>query len=109
MCLCGPQHRADYGGHLVNQKLGRTGLLWQEESFDRIIRDEEHLFNLIRYVGNNPRKAGLPEKQWMRWVHPEWEQQGWGFRDSHEGDSQDGPFRPSRRSLHTFDARNTTG
>lgn len=69
-------------GHSVNQKLGRTGVLWQEESYDRIIRDEEHLFRVIQYIGNNPRKAGLPEENWVRWIHPEWEQLGWGFRDS---------------------------
>jgi hypothetical protein len=66
----------------VNQKLGRTGVLWQEESYDRIIHDEEHLFRVIQYIGNNPRKAGFSEENWVRWVHPEWGQLGWGFRDS---------------------------
>lgn len=32
---------------------------WQYESYDRIIRDEEELFNFRRYIGENPRKAKL--------------------------------------------------
>jgi hypothetical protein len=59
----------------------RHGTLWQEESYDRIVRDEEHLFRVVQYVGNNPGKAGLPREQWHRWVHPDWEAAGWGFRD----------------------------
>jgi REP-associated tyrosine transposase len=27
----------------INQRLGRAGPLWQQESYDRIVRDEEHL------------------------------------------------------------------
>jgi hypothetical protein len=94
---------------LVNPKIGRTGISWQEESFDRIIRDEGHLFQVIRCVGSNPCNAGLPEGQWIRWVHAEWEQAGWGICNSHEGDSEGGPFRRSRRSLHTPGARETSG
>jgi REP element-mobilizing transposase RayT len=65
----------------VNAKLGRSGALWQEESYDRIIRDEEHLFRVVQYIGRNPGKAGLPRHAWIRWIHPEWERAGWGFRD----------------------------
>jgi REP element-mobilizing transposase RayT len=28
--------------------------LWQRESFDRIVRDEEHLFKSLQYIGSNP-------------------------------------------------------
>ena len=65
----------------VNTHLGRKGVLWEQESYDRIIRDEEHLFRVIQYIGRNPAKAGYPREQWVRWIHPEWEQIGWGFRD----------------------------
>ena len=70
-----------YVGHTVNRKLNRNGVLWQEESYDRIIRDEEHLYRVIQYIGANPGKAGLPRAGWLRWIHPDWEQAGWGFRD----------------------------
>ena len=65
----------------VNALLGRSGILWEQESHDRIIRDEEHLFRVVQYIGRNPVKASLPREQWVRWVHTEWEQAGWGFRD----------------------------
>jgi len=71
-----------YVGHMVNQQLRRHGTLWQEESFDRIIRDEEHLFRVVQYIGNNPKKAGFPRDQWHRWIHPDWEAVGWGFRET---------------------------
>ena len=70
-----------YVGNQVNKRLGRQGQLWQQESFDRIVRDEEHLFRIIQYIGNNPAKARLPRDLWHRWLHPDWEAAGWGFRD----------------------------
>ena len=70
-----------YVSYAVNQHLRRRGTLWQEESFDRIIRNEEHLFRVVQYIANNPRKARLPREQWYRWIHPDWEAAGWGFRD----------------------------
>ena len=33
--------------------------LWQEESFDRIVRDEEHLYHCVQYIGSNPARAKL--------------------------------------------------
>jgi hypothetical protein len=65
----------------VNSRLGRSGPLWEQESYDRIIRDEEHLFRVVQYIGQNPAKAGLPSSKWIRWIHPEWERAGWSFRD----------------------------
>ena len=38
----------------VNALLGTTGSLWQQESYDRIVRDEEHLWRVIQYIGRNP-------------------------------------------------------
>ncbi|QEG36478.1 transposase [Bythopirellula goksoeyrii] len=67
----------------INSVLGLSGQLWQEESFDRILRDEEHLWRVVQYIGANPRKAGLEnENAWRRWIHPDWEAAGWGFQDS---------------------------
>ena len=39
---------------LINQGSGRAGVLWQDESYDRTIRDERDLENTIEYVHNNP-------------------------------------------------------
>jgi len=65
----------------VNSLIGRKGRLWEEESYDRIVRDEEHLFRVIQYIGRNGAKAGLPRNRWIRWIHPDWDRNGWGFRD----------------------------
>jgi REP element-mobilizing transposase RayT len=45
--------------HLINQRLGRTGRIWQEESFDRVLRSSEKLDEKIEYVLNNPVRKGL--------------------------------------------------
>jgi REP element-mobilizing transposase RayT len=65
----------------VNTMHGRSGQLWEEESYDRIIRDEEHLFRVIQYIGRNAAKAGLPAAEWVRWIYPVWEEAGWRFQD----------------------------
>jgi hypothetical protein len=43
----------------VNQLAGRTGAVWQRESFDRIIRSDENLTKKREYIFNNPVRAGL--------------------------------------------------
>ncbi len=66
----------------INSALGLSGQLWQEENYDRIVRDEEHLWRVIQYIGANPQKAGLAhENAWRRWILPDWDAAGWGFRD----------------------------
>jgi REP element-mobilizing transposase RayT len=64
----------------LNRRLGLSGALWQEESFDRIIRDEEHLWRVIQYIGRNPAKAGLRPDACGLWIRPEWETLGWQFQ-----------------------------
>lgn len=49
-----------------NLVLGRSGKFWQRESFDRYIRDEKHLLNVIAYILENPVKANLI-KHWKEW------------------------------------------
>jgi REP element-mobilizing transposase RayT len=63
----------------INQAFGLAGAMWQEESFDRIIRDEEHLYRAIAYIGSNPARAGLNAESCLIWIRPEWERLGWGF------------------------------
>jgi REP element-mobilizing transposase RayT len=61
----------------INALVGRSGTLWQEESFNRIIRDEEHLYRCMQYIGRNPRTAGLTGGEFRTWVRPAWEALGW--------------------------------
>ena len=48
-----------YTAHEANKILGRTGDFWMDEYFDRYIRDEKHMNDVINYIDNNPFKAGL--------------------------------------------------
>jgi REP element-mobilizing transposase RayT len=51
-----------YTAHEANKILKRTGDFWQHESFDRYIRNAKHYTNVVRYIENNPVKAGLCKK-----------------------------------------------
>ncbi|HEX8149939.1 MAG TPA: transposase [Pyrinomonadaceae bacterium] len=43
----------------ANKLLRRRGALWQEEYFDRYIRDARHYAQTVAYIEANPVKAGL--------------------------------------------------
>jgi len=43
----------------VNKGLGRKGSLWQDESFDRIIRNAAEYRGAWNYIWQNPIEAGL--------------------------------------------------
>ena len=43
----------------ANAMLGQTGAFWQDESFDREVRNHEEFNKIRRYIENNPAKAGL--------------------------------------------------
>ncbi len=49
----------------VNHALGQSGKLWQREYYDHLIRDGEELERAIRYVIENPAKAGLKNCSWV--------------------------------------------
>jgi REP element-mobilizing transposase RayT len=59
--------------HLINRQLGRGGQVWQEESFDRVLRSSEKLREKIEYIVNNPVRAGIvgrvEDYPWL-WVNP---------------------------------------
>ena len=63
----------------IHDALGGSGELWQQESFDRIIRDVEHLDRVIQYIGRNPMQSHLPRESWHRWIDPTWQAAGWDF------------------------------
>jgi putative transposase len=43
----------------INSLLHREGSLWQRDYFDRLVRDERHFANCVRYIRRNPAKARL--------------------------------------------------
>jgi menaquinone-specific isochorismate synthase/putative DNA methylase len=52
----------------INKRLGRQGTLWQHDSFDRIIRHEEHFVKVVRYIAANPIKANLAQGSYTLWL-----------------------------------------
>ena len=54
-----------FSAQQANKILGRTGQFWQHETFDRYIRNQEHFAAVVRYIENNPVKAGLCERPEM--------------------------------------------
>jgi REP element-mobilizing transposase RayT len=55
----------------INKLSGRTGPVWQDESFDHVLRGDESLRETIEYIRQNPVRKGLVEEpedyQWL-WV-----------------------------------------
>jgi REP element-mobilizing transposase RayT len=56
-----------YTAKEANKLLHRTGGFWQREYYDHLVRNERQLSAYIRYVQDNPRKAGLREWRWV-WI-----------------------------------------
>lgn len=65
----------------VNRHFGRTGKWWQDDYHDRYIRDEAHFHKAVRYIENNPVKAGLvtEPKAWP-WGSAKWRAEGVGLQ-----------------------------
>ena len=54
----------------INKARGTKGALWQDESFDRIVRDYDECLEKWNYIRNNPGKTGLcqvPEEYPFLW------------------------------------------
>lgn len=51
-----------------NRMLGLQGIFWQAESYVHIVRDGAEWERIIRYVLNNPVKAGLVS-EWWEWPY----------------------------------------
>ena len=49
-----------------NLELKRNGSLWQHESYDHVIRNEQELEQTILYILHNPVKANLV-REWKNW------------------------------------------
>jgi REP element-mobilizing transposase RayT len=72
-----------YTSRRINALFGVSGHFWQPESYDRIIRDEEHLYRAIQYIGKNAERAGLRPEDTVTWIRPEWRALGWDFEQTH--------------------------
>jgi REP element-mobilizing transposase RayT len=51
-----------FTAHEINKLLNRKGRVWQDEYYDRVIRDEDEFCEKINSIANNPVKANLTEE-----------------------------------------------
>jgi REP element-mobilizing transposase RayT len=59
--------------HKINRALKRSGHVWQDESFDHVLRSDESLRQKSLYLCDNPVRAGLVERtDDYRWIWREW-------------------------------------
>ena len=60
-----------FTAHRLQRQFGRHGAIWQDEYFDRIVRDEAEFYEKAQYILNNPRKRWpeLEEYAWMRFFY----------------------------------------
>jgi REP-associated tyrosine transposase len=62
--------------HRINKLLHRSGPIWEEESFDHVLRSYESLKLKCEYIRQNPVRTGLVQKpedyHWL-WVNPKFE------------------------------------
>jgi REP element-mobilizing transposase RayT len=59
--------------HRINRLLHRSGPVWQDESFDHVLRSDESLQERCEYIRQNPVRRGLvrtPEDYPWLWVNP---------------------------------------
>ena len=52
-----------FSSRTINRLVGRSGTLWQRSYFDRLVRNEKHFRNCVRYIRRNPEKAHLKPGQ----------------------------------------------
>jgi putative transposase len=56
-----------FAARQINKLLDRSGNFWQRDYFDRLVRDEKHFANCVRYIRRNPEKAHLSKAECVHW------------------------------------------
>ncbi len=58
----------------IHEKLGRHGHFWQDESYDRLVRDPEEFFHYREYIAIKPKKARLKSGEFWYYKSPKADQ-----------------------------------
>jgi putative transposase len=79
----------------IQKEFGWTGSIFQNESWDRVVRTEEELLEKVQYVLNNPRKR-WPELEEYEWLYINLEAAGasWHAVPNSESGQARGPAPP---------------
>ncbi len=51
----------------INKLLGSSGTFWLDESYDHVVRSEKQYWRFVRYILENPAKAGLGDQEY--WIY----------------------------------------
>jgi REP element-mobilizing transposase RayT len=54
-----------FSSRTIIQLRARSGSLWQRSYFDRLVRDEKHFRNCVRYIRRNPEKAHMVAGEYL--------------------------------------------
>ena len=63
--------------HSINKALNLRGKVWQDESFDHLLRSDESAYCKVQYICENPVRQGLVKEiddypwLWREWVEGE--------------------------------------
>jgi type I restriction enzyme R subunit len=58
-----------FTGREINKAIHRTGKLWQEDYWDRMIRNEAHFDACRKYIAGNPVRAKLNATEYILFLH----------------------------------------
>jgi len=68
-----------FTAHEINKILEREGKVWQNESYDRFLRNDDEFLEKLNYIANNPIKANLARQyEDYKWLYIK----GWITGDS---------------------------
>lgn len=59
-----------YTATQINRRLKKKGRFWQQDGFDHLVRNEEQLQYLRRYIAANPEKARLRPGEFVNYSRP---------------------------------------
>ncbi len=59
-----------FSAYQLQRQFGRQGAIWQKESYDRIVRNEQELQEKANYILNNAFKR-WPEVVEYKWIYPQ--------------------------------------
>lgn len=71
-----------YTAKQINKILGRSGTLWQQESWDHLLRGAPHLDRCLSYIRLNPKQAKLTPGNYLYYEAPD-------FREIPEPDNHE--------------------
>lgn len=59
-----------YTATQINRRIGKSGSFWQQDGFDRLIRNEKEFEKIRRYIADNGKYAGLKPTEYRHYSKP---------------------------------------